>query len=106
LNSFGQISTNSPQFSGMAMPVACTFDRLAVTTFGVSGVADSFTVNLVVNGNDQALTCSVGSTTGSTATCTDNLHTVTVAVGDLVAFKIVQASGAPIVRVGMGTRCN
>jgi len=106
LNSQGQQNTNSAQFAGMAMPVACTFDRLAVTTFGVSGGADTFTVNLVVNGTDQGLTCTVTAVTGATASCTDTLHTVPVAIGNLVGFKVVQASGTPIVRVGIGTRCN
>jgi hypothetical protein len=101
-------ATNSPQFVGGAMPIACTFDRLYVTTFGVSGGSDAITVNLVKNGVDQSLTCSLTAQQGSQVTCNDTnaLHAVSVSAGDNVALKYVQASGTPIVRIGVGTRCN
>jgi len=105
LNGDGGFSTNSPQFAGISMPVACTFDRLSVSTFGSSGGNDSFTVNLVVNGVDQALSCTANSATGSVLTCSDTAHTVAVAVGQIVGYKIVQATGTPIVRVSVGSRC-
>jgi hypothetical protein len=102
------VSTNSPQFAGGAMPIACTFDRLYVTTFGVSGGADTITVNLVKNGTDQLLSCTVNAAQGSQVTCNDTnaAHAVSVVAGDNVAIKYVQASGTPIVRIGVGTRCN
>ena len=101
-----QQTANNPEYAGMAMPVACTFDRLYVNTFGVSGGGDTFTVNLVKNGVDQGLACTVNSAQGAQVLCSDTSHTVSVAAGDVVALKVVQASGAPIVRLGIGTRCN
>jgi hypothetical protein len=79
-----------------------------VTTFGVSGGGDTVTVNLVKNGNDQALTCTVSAVQGAQATCSDTnvAHAVPVVAGDNVSIKYVQASGTPIVRIGVGTRCN
>jgi hypothetical protein len=105
LNGDNQFNTNSPQFTGISMPVACTFDRLSVSTFGSSGGSDFFTVNLVVNGVDQALSCTANSLTGSILTCSDTAHTVAVAVGQIVGYKIVQGFGTPIVRVSVGARC-
>lgn len=102
----GNVSTNSPQFAGGAMPIACTFDRLYVNTLGVSGGADTFTVNLVKNGVDTGLTCTVTSATGAQVICSDTTHTVPVVAGDNVSLKYVQGSGTPIVRIGVGTRCN
>jgi len=104
----GNVSTNSPQFTGGAIPIACSFDRLFVTTFGVSGAADTFTVNLVKNGTDTSLSCTVTSGTGIQVVCSDTnpAHAVSVVAGDNVSLKYVQTSGAPIVRIGVGTRCN
>ena len=99
-------TTNSAQFTGVAMPVNCTFDRLVVSTYGASGGSDTFTVNLVVNGVDQTQSCSVTSVTGAIQSCSDTAHPISVTVGQIVGLKIVQASGTPIVRVNVGTRCN
>jgi hypothetical protein len=99
-------AANNPEFGGMAMPVACTFDRVVVNTFGVSGGTTTFTVNFVKNGVDQALSCSVTNVVGGQVQCSDTSHTVPVVLGDIVAWKIVQVSGTPIVRIGIGTRCN
>jgi len=90
------------------MPIACSFDRLFVTTFGVSGGSDTFTVNLVKNGVDTSLSCTLTALTGSQVTCNDTnaAHAVSVVAGDNVALKYVQASGSPLVRIGVGTRCN
>jgi collagen type I alpha len=101
-------STAQGQFAGGAIPISCTFDRLYVTTFGVSGANDSLTVNLVKNGVDQALTCSLTSVTGSQVTCSDTNsgHAVSVTAGDNVALKYVIGSATPFVRIGVGTRCN
>ena len=101
-------TTNHPQFAGGAIPIACTFDRLYVNAYGVSGVADTITVNLVKNGADTGLVCSVTSATGLQVTCNDTnaAHAVSVVAGDNVALKFVQSTSAPLVRVGVGTRCN
>ena len=90
----------------MSMPVACTFNVLSVSLYGVSGSTNLTTLTLVKNGVDTALTSSANSVTGSVIKCTDTTHTVAVAVGDIMALKLVQASGTPFVRVGIGTRCN
>ena len=105
LNGDGQFNTNSPEFTGISMPVACTFTTLSVSTFGSSGGTALFTVNLTKNGVDQGLTCSVNSIQGAIASCTDTSPTVAVAVGDIVGLKIFQTSGTPIVRLAIGTRC-
>jgi hypothetical protein len=55
---------------------------------------------------DQALSCSVTNVVGGQVQCSDTSHTVPVVLGDIVAWKIVQVSGTPIVRIGIGTRCN
>jgi hypothetical protein len=101
-----QQTTNNPEFAGMAMPVACTFDRLVVTAYGVSGGGNSFTVTLVKNGTPTTLACTVLSATASLSTCSNISSGFSVVLGDLVALKVDQASGVPIVRLGIGTRCN
>ena len=87
------------------MPVACTFDRLVMSAFGSSGAADSFTETLMKNGVTTPLTCTVVSGTGALSTCS-SFTTVSVVRGDLVGLKVDQVSGVPIVRLGIGTRCN
>jgi hypothetical protein len=101
-------AVNTPQFAGGAVPISCSFDRLFVNTFGSSGGADTITVNLVKNGSDTSLSCTVTAVTGSQVSCSDTnaAHAVAVVAGDNVALKYVQSSGAPIVRIGVGTRCN
>ena len=98
--------TNHPEFAGGAIPIACSFDRLYVNAYGVSGAADNITVNLIKNGADTGLTCSLTSATGAQVTCNDTTHAVSVAAGDMVGLKFVQSSTAPLVRIGVGTRCN
>jgi hypothetical protein len=105
LNGSTQFNTNSPEFSGMSMPVACTVNTLSVSVFGVSGTPDPFTVSVMRNGVEQALACSVTSTTGAITRCLATSPAVAVAVGDIVGLKIVQGSGVPIVRLAIGTRC-
>ena len=106
LNGSTTFATNNPEYGGMAMPVACTIDRLVVNTFGVSGGTTTFTVNLVKNGTDQALACTVTNVASGLVSCSDTSHPIAVAMSDFVALKIVQLSGTPIVRIGIGTRCN
>jgi hypothetical protein len=77
-----------------------------VTSFGVSGGGDAIAVNLVKNGVDQALSCTVNAVQGAQATCSDTAHTVSVTAGDSISLKYVQASGTPVIRIGVGTRCN
>ena len=105
LNGSQQFNTNSPEFSGISMPVACTINTLSVSLFGVSGAADAFTVSLMKNGVEQNLTCSATSTTGAIRSCVATSPTVAVVVGDIVGLKIVQNSGIPVVRIAIGTRC-
>ncbi len=63
-------------------------------------------MNLIKNGVDQSLSCTLTSGVTSQVLCSDTSHTVPVVLGDVVALKIVQLSGTPIVRLGIGTRCN
>ena len=63
-------------------------------------------VNLVQNGTDTGLMCSLTSVNGAQVGCNDTAHTVTVAAGDMLGYKIVTGSTAVNVRIGIGTQCN
>ena len=103
------ISTiNTPEWTGMAMPVACTFDTLNVTLFAQSGGGtDQVTVTLVKNGVDTGLGCTATSlsSVGGVTSCSDSSPTVSAAVGDVMGLHFVQTNNAPIVRISVGTRC-
>ena len=105
LNGDSQNASNSAQFTGISMPVACTFTTLSVGTFGSSGGDASFTVRLTKNGVEQSLACSVNSTQGAIARCLATSPPIAVAVGDIVGLRIDQSSGLFPVRLAIGTRC-
>ena len=101
-------TTNGPAFGGMSMPVACTFDRLSVSLYAVTGGnADTIAVTLVKNGVDTGLSCSLASsaTLGNISQCLATTP-VAAAVGDIFALHVTQTDFTPVVRIAMGTRCN
>jgi hypothetical protein len=100
-------TTNSPQFSGIAMPSACTFNSLFVNAHSVTGGSYTVTVTLYKNGVATALACAtpVNSSAGVSSSCSDSLHPVVVAPGDVISLQYVQNSGTPIVQLSTGLRC-
>jgi hypothetical protein len=100
-------TTNSPQFSGIAMPSACTFNSLSVNAHSVTGGAYTVTVTLFQNGVATPLACTtpVNSGAGTNSKCSDTLHPVVVAPGDVVTLQYAQNSGTPIAQVSTGLRC-
>jgi len=102
-------TTFSPQFAGGAMPIACTFDRMYITAVGISGTAasDSLSVTLYKNGAATAMSLSfTNPAAGVQSTISDTSHPVTAALGDIFSLGITQTNSTPILRVGVGTRCN
>ncbi|MFL6374560.1 MAG: hypothetical protein ACJ73D_07850 [Pyrinomonadaceae bacterium] len=100
-------TANSPALGGV-IPVACTFDSLVVSAFGVSGTAatDSIGVTLYKNGTATATTVTISNpAAGAIATISDNVHTFTVAAGDYVSVGYTQTNSTPIVRIGVGAHC-
>jgi hypothetical protein len=90
------------------MPVACTFDRLSVTLASVTGGAgDTVTVTLVKNGVDQTMTCTAtsSSTVNALVSCSSTTP-IAVAIGDIVGLHLTQTNSTPVIRIGVGTRCN
>jgi hypothetical protein len=109
LNGDSAQTINSPQFAGMAMPVSCTFTILQVTLVAISGGAtDDVSVTLTKNGADTGLSCTATSSTTANAitSCNDTSPTVSAAVGDLFGYHLTQTNATPIVRIGIGARCN
>ncbi|MEO8598021.1 MAG: hypothetical protein ABI759_32175 [Candidatus Solibacter sp.] len=102
-------TTNGAQFTGLAMPVACTFDTLTVKSISITpaGVADNIAVTLVKNGADTGLTCTLTTSLSvlGAGSCSNGTP-VAVAVGDIVGLHVTQTNNTPIIRVGIGTRCN
>ena len=108
LNGDSPQTTLNPEWQGMAMPVACTFNTLQVGLYAQSGgQTDSITVTLTKNGVDTGLACTgVSSGSAGTRTSCSSANNVAVAVGDIVGYHVTQTTGVPAVRVGIGTRCN
>jgi uncharacterized protein (TIGR03437 family) len=99
---------NGAALTGGALPIACTFSSLFLTLNTVSGSAsaDTVSVTLYQNGSATALTTSCSNAAvGTPSKCNDSAHTVAVAAGDIVGLGFTQTSGAPIVRIGVGVRC-
>jgi hypothetical protein len=107
LNGDSLQNSNSAQFTGMSMPVACTFDRLSVTLAAVSGGAtDTVTVALVKNGTDTSMTCTVTSSSSINGlTACSSATPISTALGDIVGLHVTQTNSTPIVRIAIGTRC-
>jgi hypothetical protein len=64
-------------------------------------------VTLVKNGSDTALTCTATSSATVNALVTCSATTpIPVAIGDMVGLHLTQTNSTPIVRIGVGTRCN
>jgi hypothetical protein len=101
-------TANGPQFNGISMPVACTFDRLSVTLAAISGgAADTVTVALVKNGIDQSMTCTAtSSATINGLTSCSSTTPIAVVNGDIVGLHLTQTNSTPIIRIAVGTRCN
>ena len=101
-------NSNGAQFTGISMPVACTFDRLSVTLAAISGgAADTVTVALVKNGTDQSMTCTAtSSATINGLTSCSSTTPIAAAIGDIIGLHVTQTNATPLVRIGIGTRCN
>jgi len=110
LNGDTNQTTNTPQWTGLAMPVACSFDRLTMTLFTFAGGStNNITGTLVKNGTDTGLSCTAVSnatTGGAAVTCSASSPTVAAAVGDILGIHMHQTNSTPGVRIGVGTRCN
>jgi hypothetical protein len=98
-------TTDSGAAYGPQSPIACTVQNLRVYLVS-DGTASTMTVTLFQNGSASSLTCnnSVTSTAGNTATCTDLVHTVSIAVGDNFVWQ-VQNSSASTVSVAISAVC-
>lgn len=78
-----------------AIPGSYTAKNMYVAVFDASDAAKTIcasctlAVTLVLNGSDQALTCTVGN---SSSSCNDTTHTVAVTAGQVLLWRIV-ASG-------------
>jgi len=78
-----------------AIPGSYTAKNMYVSVFNGSDAATNIcgsctlVVTLVLNGSDQALTCTVGN---SSSSCNDTTHTVAVTAGQVLLWRIV-ASG-------------
>jgi hypothetical protein len=84
-------------FAEMLSPNVPVIARdLAIQLGGVPGAGESYTITLLVNGTDTALTCQV---TGDTAmTCTSGAQ-VPVPAGSRLCFKVDVSAGATQRRV-------
>ena len=108
LNGDSNQTSNGQNFAGMSMPVACTFDRLSVTLASITGGStDTISVTLVKNGSDTGLTCTATSSATANALVTCSSTTpIPVVMGDMVGLHLTQSNFVPVVRIGIGTRCN
>jgi len=87
----GQVTATVPTV-GSVIPTAGTISNLYFDCTSNAGAGKSWTITLVKNGVDSALTAQV---TGATATfAEDTTHSVSVVQGDVVYWKIVPA-GTP-----------
>ena len=71
-----------------AMPLACTVSTLRVKLSTAGNIKDGRVITLYKNGSTTALSCTLAS-----GACTDLTHTVSVAIGDLMNYKIPFATG-------------
>ena len=71
-----------------AMPLACTVSALRVKLSTPGNIKDGRVITLYKNGSATALSCTLAS-----GACTDLTHTVSVAMGDFMNYKIPFASG-------------
>jgi Collagen triple helix repeat (20 copies) len=108
LNGDSTQTSNGQQFTGISMPVTCTFDRLAVTLAAISGgTTDTVTVALVKNGTDTSMTCTAtSSATVNALTSCSSTTPVAVVNGDILGLHFTQTNSTPIIRIAVGTRCN
>lgn len=94
-------SANGP--FGVPMPSSGTLKnlRLVADPSGSLGSTATGVVTVFVNGNATPLTCTLTATVsaGPEPSCSDNVHTVNVAAGDLVAANFVWQSGLGFVFV-------
>lgn len=73
----------------VASPSATTITNLQVGVSAAPGAGNSYTITLRDGGVDQTVTCSISG--ASATTCNDLTHSVNVAQGDLIDWKIVSA---------------
>lgn len=73
----------------VASPSATTITNLQVGVSAAPGAGNSYTITLRDGGVDQTVTCSISG--ASATTCNDLIHSVNVAQGDLIDWKIVSA---------------
>jgi hypothetical protein len=95
---------------GGAMPIACTFNSLTLSLYGVSGGAGTnmIAITLYKNGIPTPLTVALSNPgAGLITSGTDNnlAHQFSVAIGDFVSIGYTQTSSTSIVRIGVATRC-
>lgn len=75
--------------TGAIMSAAGTITNLQVSQNAAPGGGASYTYTLFKNGAGQALTCQISA---AATTCSDNVHSVSVAAGDVVNMQVVPAS--------------
>ena len=95
---------------GGAMPIACTFNSLTLSLYGVTGAAatNRTGVTLYKNGIPTSMTVSLNNpAVGSISIATDSAptHQFSVAVGDFVSIGYTQTNSTTAVRIGVATRC-
>jgi hypothetical protein len=73
------------------VPVAGTVANLAVNLATAPG-GNSWTFTIRKNGANTAVTCKIEGG-GANTSCNDATHSVTFAVGDLIALQVTPASG-------------
>jgi hypothetical protein len=109
LNGSLEDSSSNGQVGG-PMPIACTFDSLTLSLYGVAGGAGTnvITARLYKNGNPTSMALSLNNPgVALFATVTDSAaaHQFSVDIGDFVSIGYTQSNGAPVVRIGAATRC-
>lgn len=99
--------SDAPEFGGLAIPFACTINKMQVSAHYISGIGtETITVNLVRNGAPTLMTCTmtIGDIGNATTTCADNTD-VSVSAGDILSFHFTQSSLNILARLGTGIRC-
>jgi hypothetical protein len=85
------LETTSEAGAQVGSPVAGTISNLSIrATSDAGNSGDSYVMNVRKNGANTGITCTI---TDTSSTCSDTLHTVSVAVGDLLSLQAVAVGG-------------
>ena len=84
--------TSSPTEANVSVPLPSgKASKLVVSLTAAPGAGGSVTIRIRKNGGNTALTCTVS---GTAATCTDTVNSVTFSDGDLLSILYTKANAA------------